>query len=349
MICKIMGFRSMLRGTIKEDDVMKALVCREFQSLDHLAVEDRPRPTPEKGQVVIAVKAASVNFPDALIVQGKYQFKPALPFTPGSECSGVITALGPGVSRLKEGMNVLAVMPSGAFAEEILAHETQVIPLPPDQDWVSAAAMPMTYGTCLHALKDRAQLQKNETLLVLGAGGGIGLAAVELGKLMGATVIAAASSADKLEAAQSRGAVHLIDYSREDLRARLKEITGDKGVDVVCDPVGGTLTEAALRSTAWGGRYLVVGFAAGDIPRIPLNLALLKGCSIVGVFWGEFMKRQPREAMAEMNQLLQWLAQGAIKPLVSKTFDLQHAAAALEAVYTRQVTGKAVIVPSLTM
>jgi NADPH2:quinone reductase len=349
MICKIMGFRSMLRATIKKDDVMKALVCREFQSLDHLTVEDRPRPTPEKGQVLIAVKAASVNFPDALIVQGKYQFKPALPFTPGSECSGVITALGPGVSRLKEGMRVLAVMPSGAFAEEILAHETEVIPLPPDQDWVSAAAMPMTYGTCLHALKDRAQLQKGETLLVLGAGGGIGLAAVELGKLMGATVIAAASSAEKLEAAQSRGAVHLIDYSREDLRARLKEITGDKGVDVVCDPVGGTLTEAALRSTAWGGRYLVVGFAAGDIPKIPLNLALLKGCSIVGVFWGEFMKRQPREALAEMNQLLQWLAQGAIKPLVSKTFDLQHAGAALEAVYTRQVTGKAVIVPSLTM
>jgi NADPH2:quinone reductase len=324
---------------------MKALVCREFQPLDHLKVEDLPSPVPEQGQVLIAVKAASVNFPDALIVQGKYQFKPALPFTPGSECSGVIEAVGPGVTRFKPGMNVLVVMPSGAFAEQILAHETQVIPLPPGIDGVAAAAMPMTYGTCLHALKDRAQLQKNETLLVLGAGGGIGLAAVELGKLMGATVIAAASSPEKLEAAQSRGADHLILYPKEDLRARLKEITGDKGVDVVCDPVGGALTEAALRSTAWNGRYLVIGFAAGEIPRIPLNLALLKGCSIVGVFWGEFMKRQPQDAVTEMSQLLQWLAQGKIKPLVSQKFELNEASAALEAVYSRQVTGKVVILP----
>ncbi len=247
------------------------------------------------------------------------------------------------MTRLKPGMNVLVIMPAGAFAEEALAHESQVVPLPPALDMMSAAGMPMTYGTCLHALQDRAQLQSGETLLVLGAGGGIGLAAVELGKIMGATVIAAASSHEKLEAAKSRGADHLIHYTKEDLRARLKEITGDKGVDVVCDPVGGDFAEPALRSIAWKGRYLVVGFAAGDIPKIPLNLALLKGCSIVGVFWGEFMKRQPQDAMTEMGQLLQWLAQGKIKPMISQTFAMNQAHAALHAVYARQVTGKVVI------
>ncbi len=324
---------------------MKALLCREFQALDHLKVEDLPSPVPEKNQVLVRVQAASVNFPDALIVQGKYQYKPVLPFTPGSECAGVIKAVGPLVTHLKPGMPVLIVMPAGAFSEETLADESQVMPLPDGIDMVKAAAMPMTYGTCLHALQDRARLQSGETLLVLGAGGGIGLAAVELGKIMGATVIAAASSGDKLEAARSRGADYMIDYSREDLRARLKEITGDKGVDVVCDPVGGALTESALRSTAWNGRYLVIGFAAGDIPKIPLNLALLKGCSIVGVFWGEFLKRQPQDAAAEMGQLLEWLAQGKIRPLVSQTFELRQATAALEAVYNRKVTGKIVILP----
>lgn len=324
---------------------MKALLCRDFQALQALTVENLPSPTPDHQQVVITVKAASVNFPDALIVQGKYQYKPALPFTPGSELSGIIKSVGPGVRRLQPGMPVLAITLSGAFAEETLAAEAQVIPLPPSMDMISAAAMPMTYGTCLHALQDRGQLKAGETLLVLGAGGGIGLAAVELGKAMGATVIAAASTPVKLEAAKSRGADHVIQYGTEDLRARIKEITGDKGVDVVCDPVGGAFAELALRSTAWGGRYLVIGFAAGDIPKIPLNLALLKGCSIVGVFWGEFMKRQPREAMAEMGQLLQWLGEGKIKPLISQKFSLNEARSALEVVYSRQATGKIVIIP----
>lgn len=325
---------------------MKALVCREFQSLDHLKIEDVPSLIPDKGQVLVTVKVASVNFPDALIVQGKYQFKPQLPFTPGSELSGIIKSVGPGVTRLKPGMPVLVLIQAGAFAEEVLANETQIVPLPVGIDMTSAAGMPMTYGTCYHALKDRGRLQSGETLLVLGAGGGIGIAAVELGKLMGATVIAAASSVEKLEAAKNRGADHLINYANEDLRTRIKEITGEKGVDVVCDPVGGSYTEPALRSTGWCGRYLVIGFAAGDIPKIPLNLTLLKGSSIVGVFWGEFMKRQPQDAMAEMSQLLQWLMQGKIRPLISQKFELKDARAALEAVYSRKATGKIVVIPA---
>jgi NADPH:quinone reductase len=323
---------------------MKALVCREFQPLDALKVEELPTLVAQKGQVVISVKFASVNFPDALIVQGKYQYKPKLPFTPGSEVSGFIKSVGPEVSRLKVGTPVLVISPLGAFAEEMLADETQVVPLPDGIDMKIAAGLPMTYGTSYHALQDRGQLQRGETLLVLGAGGGIGLAAVELGKLMGATVIAAASSDEKLQAARNCGADHLIRYTDQDLRTRIKEITGEKGVDVVIDPIGGSLTESALRSTGWNGRYLVIGFAAGEIPRIPLNLALLKGCSIVGVFWGEFMKRQPRDAMREMKQLLDWMIQGKIRPHISREFPLSEAPSALQAVYERKATGKVVIV-----
>jgi NADPH2:quinone reductase len=278
-------------------------------------------------------------------VQGKYQFKPPLPFTPGSEFSGVVKAVGPGVTKFKVGQSVLSPSLRGAFAEEVLAPEAALIPVADGVDMAAAAGMPMTYGTCYHALKDRGQLKPGETLLVLGAGGGIGVAAVELGKLMGATVIAAASSDEKLAAAKSRGADYLINYNTEDLRARLKEIVGDKGVDVVLDPVGGNYAEPALRSTGWNGRFLVVGFAAGDIPKIPINLTLLKGSAIVGVFWGEFMKRQPKDGQAQMSQLVQWLEQGKIKPLVSKQFKLSDSKAALEAVFTRQATGKIVIVP----
>jgi NADPH2:quinone reductase len=324
---------------------MKALLCREFAGLEKLTVEELPSPTPGEGQVLVAVKFASVNFPDALMVQGKYQFKPPLPFTPGSEFSGVVKAIGPGVTKFKVGQSVLSPSLRGAFAEEVLAPEAALIPVADGVDMAAAAGMPMTYGTCYHALKDRGQLKPGETLLVLGAGGGIGVAAVELGKLMGATVIAAASSDEKLQAAKSRGADHLINYNTEDLRARLKEIVGDKGVDVVLDPVGGNYAEPALRSTGWNGRFLVVGFAAGDIPKIPINLTLLKGSAIVGVFWGEFMKRQPKNGQAQMSQLVQWLEQGKIKPLVSKQFKLSDSKAALEAVFTRQATGKIVIVP----
>jgi len=324
---------------------MKALLCREFAGLDKLTVEELPSPTPSEGQVVVTVKYASVNYPDALTVQGRYQFKPPLPFTPGSEFSGVVKAIGPGASKFKVGQNVLCPSLRGAFAEEVLAPEAVLIPVANGVDMAAAAGMPMTYGTCYHALKDRGQLKPGETLLVLGAGGGIGVAAVELGKLMGATVIAAASSDEKLQAAKSRGADQLINYNAEDMRARLKEIVGDKGVDVVLDPVGGNYAEPALRSTGWNGRFLVVGFAAGEIPKIPLNLTLLKGSAIVGVFWGEFMKRQPKDGQAEMAQLVQWLEQGKIKPLISRQFKLSDSRAALEAVFTRKATGKIVIVP----
>ncbi len=324
---------------------MKALLCREFAGLEKLTVDEVPSPTPGDGQVVVIVKFASVNYPDALMVQGKYQFKPQLPFTPGSELAGVVKAIGGGVTKVKVGQNVLVLPQRGAFAEEALATEAQVTPLAAGVDLAAAAGMPMTYGTCYHALKDRGQLKAGETLLVLGAGGGIGVAAVELGKLMGATVIAAASSSEKLQAAKSRGADHLINYNTEDLRARLKEIVGDKGVDVVCDPVGGNYAEPALRSTGWNGRYLVIGFAAGEIPKIPINLTLLKGSAIVGVFWGEFMKRQPKDGQAEMAELVKWLEQGKIKPLVSQQFKLTDAKSALEAVYSRKATGKIVIVP----
>lgn len=324
---------------------MKALVCKEFAGLEHLKVEELPALVAGNGQVVVSVKVASVNFPDALMVQGKYQFKPTLPFTPGSELAGVVKSVGAGVTKVKVGQNVLVLPGRGAFAEEVIATEAQVTPLAAGVDMAAAAGMPMTYGTCYHGLKDRGQLKPGETLLVLGAGGGIGVAAVELGKLMGATVIAAASSSEKLQAAKSRGADHLINYNSEDLRGRLKEIVGDKGVDVVLDPVGGNYAEPALRSTGWNGRFLVVGFAAGEIPKIPINLPLLKGSAIVGVFWGEFMKRQPKDGQAQMAQLVQWLEQGRIKPLVSQQFKLTESKAALEAVFTRKATGKIVIVP----
>lgn len=324
---------------------MKALLCREFAGLEKLKVEDVPSPVAGDGQIVVSVKYASVNFPDALMVQGRYQFKPTLPFTPGSEAAGVVKAIGTGVTKVKVGQNVLVLPGRGGFAEEVIATESQVTPLGTKVDLAAASGMPMTYGTCLHALKDRGQLKAGETLLVLGAGGGIGIAAVELGKLMGATVIAAASSPEKLQAAKSRGADHLIDYNKEDLRARLKEIVGDKGVDVVLDPVGGNYSEPALRSTGWNGRFLVVGFAAGEIPKIPINLTLLKGNAIVGVFWGEFMKRQPKDGQAQMAQLVEWLAEGKIKPLISQQFKLTDSRDALDAVFTRKATGKIVIVP----
>lgn len=324
---------------------MKALLCREFAGLEQLTVEELPSPTPGAGQVVVSVRFASVNYPDALMVQGKYQFKPRLPFVPGTELAGVVKATGDGVSKVKVGQNVLVLPSLGAFAEEVLATEAQVTPLADGVDLAAASGMPMTYGTCYHGLKDRGRLQPGETLLVLGAGGGIGIAAVELGKIMGATVIAAASSDEKLAAAKSRGADHLINYNTEDMRARIKEITGEKGVDVVCDPVGGAYTEPALRSTGWNGRFLVVGFAAGEIPKIPLNLPLLKGNAIVGVFWGEFNKRQPKDSAAEMTQLVQWLQAGKIRPLVSQQFKLSDSQGALEAVFMRKATGKIVIVP----
>jgi NADPH2:quinone reductase len=324
---------------------MKALVCKQFGPIDALEVVEVPAPVPGPGQVAIDVAAAAVNFPDGLMVQGKYQFKPELPFVPGFEVSGLVHAVGDGVTHVKCGDRVVAVCEIGGFAQRVRAAADMTFALGPAVDFSTAAAMPLTFATTYYALLDRARLAAGETLLVLGAGGGVGIAAVELGKLMGATVIAAASSPEKLEAARSRGADHLIDYSREDLRARLKEIAGAKGVDVVYDPVGGPYTEPALRAVGWGGRYLVVGFAAGEIPRIPINLPLLKGSSIVGVFWGDFRRREPKRAAAQLTQLLDWLQEGRIRPIVSARFSLEDGVKAVASVLERRAVGKVIVLP----
>ena len=323
---------------------MKAVLCKQHGLPETLVVEEVPSPVPGPKQELITVKACGVNFPDTLIIQNLYQFKPALPFSPGGELAGVVKAVGEGVKHLQVGQPVLAFTGWGGFAEEVLADGKQVVPLPPGVDMAVAAAFMMTYGTSFHALKDRAQLQPGETLLVLGAAGGVGLAAIELGKKMGARVIAAASSAEKLAVCQAHGADELVNYESEDLRERIKALTGGKGVDVVYDPVGGKYAEPALRSIGWKGRYLVVGFAAGDIPKIPLNLPLLKGCAILGVFWGDFAAREPQANMANGMQLFQWLMMGELKPHISQKYPLEQAAEALRALMERRVTGKVVLV-----
>jgi len=312
---------------------------------DALVVEEIASPKPGPKQVFIDVKAAGVNFPDALIVQGKYQVKPELPFTPGGELAGIVRAVGQEVKHIKPGDAVVALSMHGAFAEEVIADADRVVALPAGADLEIAACFLLAYGTSYHALKDRAELRAGETLLVLGAAGGVGLAAVELGKLMGARVIAAASSGEKLAICRAHGADEMIDYAREDLKERAKELTQGRGVDVVYDPVGGAYSEAALRSTAWKGRHLVIGFAAGEIPKIALNLALLKGSSIVGVFWGEFTRREPALNAANIRQLLAWLESGALKPLISARYPLAKGGEALQAVLARKVTGKVVILP----
>ena len=324
---------------------MKALLCRELGSPEVLVVEEVAVPKAGPGQVVLDVKAAGVNFPDILMVQGKYQFKPPMPFAPGCELAGIVKEVGAGVTHVKPGDAALAIVMHGAFAEETLAEAERVVLLPPGTDLEIAASFMFTYGTSYHALKDRARLASGETLLVLGAAGGVGLAAVELGKLMGARVIAAASSADKLEACVSRGADATINYATEDLRERVKALTEGRGVDVVYDPVGGAYSEPALRGMAWRGRFLVVGFAAGEIPKIALNLTLLKGCSIVGVFWGDFTRREPETNRDNVRQLLEWIAAGWLKPLVSTRYPLSRGAQALRALQDRRVKGKVVILP----
>lgn len=321
---------------------MRALVCTELGPASKLSVRDVDDPTPGDGEVVLDVEAAGINFPDTLIIEGKYQVKPDLPFSPGGEAAGVVSAVGEGVSSVSIGDRAIALSGHGAFAEKWLVPANSVAPIPPGLDFVSAAAFGLTYGTSYYALKDRARLQAGETLLVLGAAGGVGSAAIELAKTMGATVIAAASTADKLAWATELGADHVIDYSTEDLRDRIKDLMGGKGVDVVYDPVGGELTEAAVRSTAWNGRLLVVGFAAGDIPAIPLNLTLLKGMSIVGVFWGRSMSEEPklhRQNFAEMAALI---ADGRIRPRVSAEFSLDDYEEAFAMFTERRVKGKAV-------
>jgi NADPH:quinone reductase len=322
---------------------MKAVLCKAYGPPDSLVVEDVPSPVAGPGEVVVSVKTASVNFPDVLIIQNKYQVKPPLPFSPGSELAGVVKSVGDGVTRWKPGDPVMAITGYGAFAEDVKVDVNRLLPIPTGMDFVSAAAFGLTYATSEHALCDRGDLKAGETLLVLGASGGVGIAAIEIGKVLGARVIACASTDDKLAVCREHGADDTINYATEDLRERIKAITGGKGADVVYDPVGGTYTELALRSIAWRGRLLVVGFAAGEIPKIPLNLTLLKGCAIIGVFWGEFTRREPQRFLAAMDKLGRWFAEGKLKPHVSKTFPLERAADALAMMAGRNVKGKVVL------
>jgi NADPH2:quinone reductase len=324
---------------------MKAIVCKAWGLPDTLVVEELAAPQPAAGQVVVEVQAAGVNFPDVLIIQGKYQFKPELPFTPGSEVAGVVSAVAPDVTGFKVGDRVIAFTATGGFGQQLAVPAQALMPMPPGMDFATAAAITLTYGTSHHAVVDRAALKSGETMLVLGAAGGVGLAAIEIGKALGARVIAAASSDEKLEVCKAHGADAVINYSKEDLREAIKAATGGKGPDVVYDPVGGDYSEAAFRSIAWRGRYLVVGFANGEIPRLPLNLTLLKGASLVGVFWGEFAKREPKANLAAMRELLGWLAEGKIKPRISARYALADTARALEDMAARKVTGKVVILP----
>ena len=323
---------------------MKAVLCKELGMPDRLVVEDVPSPKPAQGQVVVSVKACGVNFPDTLIIQGKYQFKPELPFSPGGEVSGIVKEVGEGVSRVKPGDRVIAFNTWGGFAEEIAVDAERTISMPAGMDFVPASAFVLTYGTSYHALKDRADLKAGETMLVLGAAGGVGLAAIQLGKAMGAKVIAAASNDAKLQICRQNGADEVINYGTEDLRARIKALTAGKGVDVVYDPVGGPYSEPALRDMAWNGRFLVVGFAAGDIPRVPLNLTLLKGCSIVGVFWGAFTRNEPERNRENNYDLMAMYAAARVRPHIHATYPLELAAEALNEVLNKRVTGKVVLV-----
>jgi NADPH2:quinone reductase len=326
---------------------MKAVLCKQFGPPESLVVEELPSPKAGAGEVVVSVRAASLNFPDVLIIQNKYQFKPPLPFTPGSEMAGLVKEVGDGVVGYKPGDRVIAFTTYGAFAEEVKVEASRLVPIPEGMDFNSAAAFLLTYGTSDHALRDRAALKAGETLLVLGAAGGVGLAAIEIGKAMGAKVIACASSADKLDVCKQHGADAGINYATEDggteMREKIKQLTAGKGVDVVYDAVGGPYSEPALRSMAWRGRFLVVGFAAGDIPKIPLNLTLLKGCAIVGVFWGDFARREPKAFAASIGQLGKWFREGKLRPHVSQTFPLEKAVDALQLMAARKVKGKVVL------
>jgi NADPH:quinone reductase len=322
---------------------MKAVLCKAFGPAETLVLEEIASPEAKKNEVLLQVHAAGVNFPDTLIIEGKYQFKPPFPFSPGGEAAGVVTAAGEKISHLKVGDRVMALTGWGSFAEEVAVPGYNVMPIPASMDFSSAAAFGMTYGTSMHALKQRANLQPGETLLVLGASGGVGLAAVEIGKAMGAKVIAAASSAEKLAVAKAAGADELINYSEANLKEEVKRLTGGQGADVIYDPVGGDLFDAAIRSIAWNGRLLVVGFASGRIPELPVNLTLLKGAAVVGVFWGSFAQRQPQDNAANFQQLFAWHAEGKLKPLVSQTFPLAQAADAINTLGQRKAVGKVVV------
>lgn len=325
---------------------MRAVVCNRFGGPEVLELAEVDEPAAGKGQILVDVRACSVNFPDLLMIQDLYQFKPGLPFVPGSEVSGVVREVGEGVDRFRPGDRVLgsSLFVGGLAERAALAVDTTVM-IPDDVSFEDAAGLLYAYGTSHHALKDRARLRAGESLLVLGAAGAVGLAAVELGKVMGARVIAAASTPEKLALCRTYGADETINYSTEDLKTRVRELTGGQGADVVYDPVGGAYSEPALRSTAWEGRFLVVGFAAGDIPRIPLNLALLRGCSIVGVFWGSFVGRQPAQHRANVAEMVEWWRAGKLRPHTSAAYPLERAADALRDLAERRAMGKVVVAP----
>ena len=324
---------------------MKALLCKRYGGPDDLSVEEIADPVPSEGEAVVRVRAVALNFFDTLIIAGKYQTKPAMPFSPGAEFAGVVESVGPGVNAVQAGDRVLGYLGYGAAREKVTAAVTRLVKIPDALDFDRAAGLCVTYGTTLHALKDRAQLRAGETLAVLGASGGVGLAAVEIGKVMGARVIACASSDEKLAFAKQHDADEVINYAKDDLKEALRRVTG-KGADVIYDPVGGPYAEPALRAIAWKGRFLVVGFAAGEIPKIPLNLALLKGCDIVGVFWGAFVERDPDGHRANTRQIMEWCVDGKLSAHVQAAYPLDEAATALKALAARKVMGKIVLRPS---
>ena len=322
---------------------MRAVLCREFGSIDKLELAELPPPVIASGSVRVAVHAIGVNFADLLVVQGKYQEKPPLPFSPGFEFAGEVTEIGPAVDGVKLGDRVLGTVEHGAYAEEVVLPADRALAIPASMDFPTAAGFPVAYGTSHGALEWRARLKAGETLLVLGAAGGVGLTAVEIGKAMGATVIAVAGGAPKLEVARRQGADHLIDYSREDLRARIKEITGGRGPDVIYDPVGGDAFDQCLRSVAWEGRIVVIGFAGGRISQIPANLVLVKNCDVIGFYWGSYRRHKPAQVRQSFKTLLSWFEAGKLKPHVSHVLDLAQVADALALLAERKATGKVVL------
>jgi NADPH2:quinone reductase len=322
---------------------VRAVLCKAFGPPESLVLEEVEDPTASAGQIVVDVAACAVNFPDLLMIQNLYQFKPDLPFSPGGEVAGIVSKVGVGVTGVGVGDRVLGSTGWGGLAEKITLDARSVFAVPDGIDLIHACGLLYAYGTAYHALADRAALQPGETLLVLGAAGGVGLAAVELGAVMGANVIAAASSKEKLELCQDYGATMTINYATEDLKTRVRELTAGAGADVVYDPVGGPYSEAALRSTAWNGRFLVIGFATGDIPKIPLNLPLLKGCSVVGVFWGAFAAREPVRLRHNVADLLRLWKEDKLRPHVSSTYPLERAAEAIRELADRRAKGKVVV------
>ncbi len=322
---------------------MRAVLCHQWGGPESLAVGETPAPVPGPGEVAVRVAAAGVNFADTLMVAGKYQEKPPFPFSPGLEVAGSVEACGAGVTRVAPGQRVLALPDWGGYAEAAVAHESSVFAIPEEMDFVTAAGLPITYGTAHGGLVWRAALQPGETLLVHGAAGGVGLAAVEVGKALGATVIASAGGPDKLAVAEAHGADHLINYRAEDIRDRVKALTGGRGVEVVFDPVGGEVFDASLRSVVWGGRLLVIGFAAGKVPQIPANILLVKNLSVLGLYWGGHRKRAPDLLPPQFEQLFAWFRAGKLKPHVSHILDLAEAPEALALLSSRKSTGKVVL------